>query len=753
VISLRRFTHDRPTIGVLAGWSSLAGTRPYQYRALVVGGMQSAAKSRNCHLLLSWGIRPMNQVNQTYIAWPQVFPGSDFVPVGPWNTDGLIIFRPLMNASQALYLEELAAKGFPILFVGAGQNGVDISVNNQMGIQQAVSHLVEHGHQRIAFLAGLPTDTGDSKSRLEGYYSAMAQHDLEVDPDLITWGWHDFTEGYKATQASLQRGERFTALITSNDNSAFGAMQAIQEAGLRIPQDIAIIGFDNEVGAIAQTPPLTSVHVALKMIGEQALLMMANHLTEQSPLESIHLSTRLIRRQSCGCSPEIVSSVSMENYTDGHRIVAPTVKMQIHSAEVEIVNEMFSMLPSELRFPNGEQIHQICTVLVGAFYESLQQADHNNFETIFMETVQSLELSNANIEYWQEMISVLRREMTRLPLPWLEGKTLSLAENMLHFARSILAESAQRRDHRHQYQRSLHERTLNSLTALLSAALSEVQVVEILNTHLADMGIRHARLLFFEAENEDPVAWSLQAGMESGMQNQRFPSREFPPDGLYADDELLNLILLPLVFQDEVLGYAAFEASDLAACAVIARQLAATIMVSRLHTQVIKLSLTDALTGLHNRRYLDIFFEKEFARSRRFARQLAVIVADLDHFKQYNDMFGHAEGDEALRQLAQCLVHGRRSSDVVVRTGGEEFVIVLQETDREGTMKVAEQLRSSVAAISNLKQPITISLGVAMLEQHIHKPEVLLECADQALYEAKKGGRNRICLYTEKMKS
>lgn len=342
--------------------------------------------------------------------------------------------------------------------------------------------------------------------------------------------------------------------------------------------------------------------------------------------------------------------------------------------------------------------------------------------------------------------------MLQLPAFMKASKTRQLAENMFHQARAVIGESAQRQDQRHQYLRDLESQALNSVTAQLSVALSDAQLVKLLNTHLPTIGIRHARLMFFEAEQEDLVAWSVVPGLlEDRSLDTRFRSREFPPSGLYEPDELLNLILLPLVFQNEVLGYAAFDANDIGACTVIATQLAATIKVSRLHAQVVELSLTDPLTGLYNRRYLDLFLTNEISRGHRFSHELSVIMIDIDHFKDYNDRFGHPAGDEALRQVAKSLTNDRRAIDVVTRIGGEEFAIVLPETDINGALKCAEKLLASVAAISNLNRPITISLGIAALSEDIYKPETLLQQADQALYEAKKTGRNRICLYKEKI--
>jgi diguanylate cyclase (GGDEF)-like protein len=253
--------------------------------------------------------------------------------------------------------------------------------------------------------------------------------------------------------------------------------------------------------------------------------------------------------------------------------------------------------------------------------------------------------------------------------------------------------------------------------------------------------------MLFESQDNDPVAWSVV--LDAQASNQRFLSRQFPPADLYPPDDLLNIILLPLVFQGEVLGYCAFEATKLESCAVIALQLANTIKVLRLHDQIVELSLTDPLTGLHNRRYFELFLTNEIAQRQRYPHNLSIIMVDIDHFKDYNDQFGHLAGDQALRQVADCLTSGCRATDVVTRIGGEEFAIVLTETDINGALIFAEKLRATIADNTGFKQQITVSLGVTELSEQILEAEVLLDRADQALYEAKKAGRNCVCIYDD----
>src|SRR5690349_17693988 len=297
---------------------------------------------------------------------------SDFVPVGPWNTDGLIVFAPLRHEERSHYLQELSNQGYPILFIATGEREPMISVDNESGIRKAVAHMLDHGHRRIAFIAGDPTDKGDSELRLQAFYSAMRDYGVDIDSGLVIQGWHTYSGGYEATRKLIDSGSKFTALVASDDNCAIGAMKAILDQGLQIPRDIAVIGFDDQPDAVAQVPPLASIHVPLTLIGEQALTLMFDHITMQRRLESVRIPTRLVPRQSCGCMPQVVSSAGKGESQSRALVSQPQpVDDEIYSIRQQLVDEMVATLPHSSRFPHGERTNRICTNLVEAFYTSL----------------------------------------------------------------------------------------------------------------------------------------------------------------------------------------------------------------------------------------------------------------------------------------------------------------------------------------------------------------------------------------------
>ena len=206
---------------------------------------------------------------------------------------------------------------------------------------------------------------------------------------------------------------------------------------------------------------------------------------------------------------------------------------------------------------------------------------------------------------------------------------------------------------------------------------------------------------------------------------------------------------------------AAWRTKALAISAVVLALCGLTVFLSLLYgrdlrrraamqAELARLSLTDALTGLPNRRRFEETIERAWKSARRTSRPLALLVVDADHFKRYNDCYGHAVGDEVLKGLARCLAESlHRPNDLVARVGGEEFVVLLPETDTEGALRVAAKVHQAVATLGVAAADVepgtvTVSIGLAV-EDGSGDAGDLYRRADAALYQAKASGRNRTC--------
>jgi diguanylate cyclase (GGDEF)-like protein len=176
---------------------------------------------------------------------------------------------------------------------------------------------------------------------------------------------------------------------------------------------------------------------------------------------------------------------------------------------------------------------------------------------------------------------------------------------------------------------------------------------------------------------------------------------------------------------------------------LFADQCAVAISQVQLHQQLEQLAMTDSLTGLHNRHVFEDTLAREVLRAQRSGRPCALLFCDIDHFKVVNDQWDHVTGDRILQQVAAIIRQRLRRGDLAARFGGDEFVVLLPETDLDAAVAVARELRLRVAAAAKAWS-VTISIGVAGTAVNGSDGSSLLAAADAAMYQAKRAGRNRV---------
>ncbi len=221
-----------------------------------------------------------------------------------------------------------------------------------------------------------------------------------------------------------------------------------------------------------------------------------------------------------------------------------------------------------------------------------------------------------------------------------------------------------------------------------------------------------------------------------------------------------SYLCIPILAQGETLGIVHLQATDefpqlnateISFKTTFAGQVGLSIANIRLREALRTQSMRDALTGLYNRRYLEEMLAREVRRASRATQSLGIVMIDLDHFKRFNDTYGHEAGDTVLREIAASLTKGVRAEDFVCRFGGEEFVVILPTADMTASRARAERLRTKIKELTILHQGksmgmVTISVGVAAFPQHGTSPKELMAAADAALYQAKRGGRDQVAV-------
>lgn len=233
---------------------------------------------------------------------------------------------------------------------------------------------------------------------------------------------------------------------------------------------------------------------------------------------------------------------------------------------------------------------------------------------------------------------------------------------------------------------------------------------------------------------------------------------------IYIEDGLHGLLYSLIYHQGEIIGSLnlfirsldrRFTQTEMDLMRALTPQISLAVINARMYDQLRSLATTDGLTELANRRQLDDLLANEVERGRRYQRVFSILMIDLDNFKCFNDTFGHDLGDDLLKKMANLFKSQLRAGDIAARYGGDEFVVILPETDTAGAQCIAHRLRESGASIDvprtdkqNCKR-LTLSIGISSFPSHAGTAAQMMRCADQALYRAKEMGRNRVEIFSE----
>ena len=574
-------TSKRRTIGFLSTWSVYEGTTIDSYTHTLLQGIYAATREQDCNLLIGCGVSLPGNPRGSRTAWAAPGSGVDFVPVGPWNADGLIIIPDDLSDPQFEYVQDLSRSGYPIVLTTAEKPGPLVAVDNANGIRMAFDHLLRHGHRRIAFIAGKLGRGGDSAERLAAYRLALQEAAIEADERLIAFGEHRREDGATAMQRILDSEAPFTAVLASNDLSALGAMDVLRAAGQRIPDDVAVIGFDDILEARSQLPPLTTVRHPTFMLGYQAVVSLMQEIHEGSnAVTSRRVPTQLVIRQSCGCHAEDTPIVPLDSSSG----------LDLESVQAVLAHRMADATFIEIRRSPAEEIENLCLRLLRAFTNSLAERQPADFDAEVQQLVAWLEKRSEDAYAWQAAFSTLRRDLLTL-LSVAQIPDSGLADTLIDNARLAIAELMQRQATEDLVKHMVASDRLGLMTSQLLAAPEVTECAKILTRHLPQLGIEQALLALYSAQEDDPVSLStvlLDAGLPATKTGLRFLTRDFPPAALYPSETAYQLAILPILIDENTTGFVALSATNLEPCAAIVHNLASALRTSQLYRDALE---------------------------------------------------------------------------------------------------------------------------------------------------------------------
>lgn len=538
---------SRPTVGLLIG---RLGEQRYQ--ANVWPGIADATREHDVNLICFVGgaLRSPNEFDtQRNVIYDLA---------GPENVDGLLVMSGSLG--QFIGAEQLARfyeryRPLPIVSIALALDGIpSVLVDNESGMRGALTHLIEvHRVRRIAFIRGSETNP-EAEQRYHTYTRVLADYGIPFNPDLVVSGDFLAPSGADAIRLLLdERKAEFEAIVAANDEMALGALEALQERGIRVPDDLPVVGFDDIEEARFTTPPLSTVRQPLYEQGRRATEMLLALLAGKKVPEQVMLPTELVVRRSCGCLPQPAATMMCKRGT----FKPPLRRKRILSGITDAAGTSAVGLPPEWA---GQ--------LLDAFSAALQRREQEAFLAPLDAILRRVGARGHDVMQWQQVLAVLRYALP----PSADEETLAWCETLWQRSRELLGDVAQwaQASRRVQAERRAFDFTTRISESLMTT-FDVAGLTDVIAQQLPQIGIESCYLALYEqpaeGTREIPSQWSRlilayneKGRVELAPEGRRFPSRQLVPAGILPQERRYAIMLEPLHFRDEMqLGFVIFE--------------------------------------------------------------------------------------------------------------------------------------------------------------------------------------------------
>ena len=745
------FSKRRTTIGIIVDRIDEVGG----YQSTLWNGIAKAAEEKDINTICFAG----GQLKLSFIEGKKIASNPIYELISNQNVDGLVVCSVTIGLTvglQDLLCSYWKSFKLPVVNIGMALEGVpSLVIDNEAGVHDAISHLVEkHGLKRIAFVCG-PRGNIDAEDRLKGYKNALRKYGLTYDPFLCIEGDFLRQSGRKAVETLLdERKVTFDAIVSANDDMAIGVLEELRRRNISIPDDVAIVGFDDTEDAKTTLPTLTTIRQPLDEIGKKSIEMIDKKVKGKPVEDLIVFPTQLILRQTCGCGFE--TETLFPNYH---------TQLDIQKSK-DVERKYLAQLNNELKqckYNQGDELADQALLLIHSLKETMENPEGiGNLVNVVLKTAIYI-YSRVEIEpRWHRIMAIL----SEYAVESAESKEDILSNfQICNVVWELFGKIMWLTNSSYRLKNERKTEPIRKISDSLVSTFDIRILMTTITSIIQELGVKRCWISVFDKQQPQKIAkvilgYDACKGTDKIAEGLLFPAIQLIPVEYQVVNKRVNMILIPLKFKGEIFGYSMYgmvDVHDLSIYELLNTQIStayqgASVVEQLRETQDLlrEQANVDVLTKVYNRRYFLEFALPTFNSAYRYKRNLSLILIDLDHFKEINDRYGHNNGDCILRGLADLLNKSVRSPDILARYGGDEFVVIMPETTHSEAMVCAERLKEMIEEKSfqidgEDALHLTISLGVACLHhQKDNSLDDLIYRADQALYQAKIDGRNRV---------
>ena len=545
----------------------------YAYQDEIVGGAHQECSARGVDLYCLAGGNVTTADPRNFI----------YALPGPEDVEGAVIVKGTMGAGDGdavvgALMRRL--RGIPTCVIGPSESGVNcIAIDNSDGVRGLTRHLIEkHARRRIAFVGG---HGREADQRLAGYRAGHRDRGMTPDDSLLIRGDFRFSAGQDAVAKLFDHGVRCDAIVAANDWMALGALEALRTRGIRVPEDVAVVGFDDIDEARFAMPPLTTVRQSPRQLGIEAVRMVLDGLRGGEARGDVVLETLPKIRQSCGCFRGASSGDA-----EPPAYAGPNARRPNYGAWIQAT-------AARGPTPDPSLPADWAARMVDSIGRDLEGGTSQRFIAA-VDDIVGRAAALGNVSAWHQPVATLRREVLRDLAAGSDA--LALAESMFERAHILIGDHAERAQGRRRLETDAMWRALEEMGTEMRMSVDLPSIGRVLAARLPGLHIRSCAVVVHGMERPPTsndqarliIGWDEERGLSTFDGGVSFHARELVPD-VFRPPRRHTVMLQPLCFQREALGWCLLEMDPprAAVCESIPTQLSVSLKATAMQQRLV----------------------------------------------------------------------------------------------------------------------------------------------------------------------